>query len=138
VSIQGISNRQLSPAGRVALLGAITAAVWLLLALPAYLIAGMKGLDGLTLACVACSVSGVPVVWLLAQIPVSPIRVWFVIFGMGIRMVAVAIVVLFVWKFRPDFGWANFYSWLVVVYNLMLVAETYLVLPGAGNSNARP
>jgi hypothetical protein len=106
--------------------------------LPAYAIAGGKGLEGLTVAAIVCSFLGAPTVWVLAQIPVSPARVWFVIAGMTLRMVAVLMVVLVLWKSRPDLGWPELYSWLVVFYNIMLLAETYLALPGADNSNARP
>jgi hypothetical protein len=84
-------------------------------------------------------VAGICHSWrVLAQIPVSPARVWFVIAGMTLRMVAVLMVVLVLWKSRPDLGWPELYSWLVVFYNIMLLAETYLALPGADNSNARP
>jgi hypothetical protein len=111
---------------------------WLLLAFPAYFVAGTKGLEGLTWAAAVCSLSGIPVVWIVSQVPLSPVRVWLVMAGTGIRMFAVAIAVLLFWKLRTDLGWPEFYSWLVVFYNIMLLAETCLVLPGAENSNARP
>lgn len=137
MKIQGISVAQLGPARRVGVLGGIAFVFWLLLLLPAYGIAGSKGLEGLTWAAVVCFHSGAPTVWIVSQVAASPERVWFVIAGMVIRMVAVAIVVLLFWKTRPDLGWAQFYCWLVIFYNLMLLVETYLVLPVVDNSNTR-
>ncbi|MDB5387079.1 MAG: hypothetical protein JWM11_2725 [Planctomycetaceae bacterium] len=138
MSIQGVSDKELGSLGRVGVLGLVAFATWLLLALPAYAVAGVRGLEGLTWSAAVCSLSGAPVVWVVSQIPVSPIRVWVVMAGMGVRMFAVAIIVLLFWKTRPDLGWPQFYCWLVVFYNIMLMAETYLALPGAENSNARP
>jgi hypothetical protein len=138
VSIQGISNQELSATGRVLILFAVTFATWLVLAIPAYWVAGLKGIEGLTWAAIVCSTPGIPVVWLVSQTPVSPTRVWFVISGMCVRSIAVALVVTLVWVTRPEMGWANFYGWLVGFYNIMLLAETYLSLPGRNNSTARP
>jgi hypothetical protein len=127
----------LSPFGRIGLLILITLTAWILLLLPAFAIAGLKGIDGLSWSAVVCFIAGAPTVWLVSQIENSPTRVWFVMAGMMLRSVAVAIAVLLFWQTRPDFGWAAFYSWLVIFYNILLTAETYLVLPGAEISNTR-
>jgi hypothetical protein len=137
VTIQGVSDERLSPAGRVVVLGLTALVAWLMLLLPAFAIAGNKGIEGLTIAALVCLFLGAPIVWIVARIPVSPNRVWFVVAGMTLRTTAVALVVLVLWKSRTDLGWADLYCWIVVFYNIMLIVETYLALPGADNSNAR-
>jgi len=112
----------------------VTLAATAILALPATLVAGWAGLLGLGVSAVVCLVPGLVVVGLATSAKDPSVRIWFVLGGMIVRMFAVLVVVLVVRQLQPQLGLREFYIWVVAVYSVMLLAETWLLLPRTGGS----
>ena len=54
---------------------------------------------------------------------------------MLVRMMMVLAVALVFYVVRPSWGLREFYIWLIAFYNVLLFAETWLLLP-RGNQSA--
>lgn len=116
------TSRQHAQRGMVYLLG--TAILCLLvLAGPAYGVAGLTGLLSLLASVAVCTVAGVVVILLLSYgIIRDPLQV--MLFATGFRMLVVMGVVVGVRMRNPELGFGEFYAWLSIVYLASLAAET--------------
>lgn len=110
------------------LLTLVVAGLWLVLALPAYWVAGAKGLQGLTFSAVLCLFPGWVVFLLAGRYCVAFRQGGVVLLASSARMLFVLAGALFVRTVRPDFGLREFYSWLVVFYSVTLLVETLLLV----------
>lgn len=107
----------------------VTAALWLALAGPAWLLGGVDGLEGLTYAALLCLAPGWLVFLILAlygtpgtQGPIAALG------GTGLRLAFVLVGMLFLQSVRPNLGFWELTVWLLVFYMATLFAETLLVL----------
>lgn len=107
----------------------VSVAAVLVLSLPAVLVAGWSGLLGLVLSAVLCLIPGLATVGLVSAVKVPSVRVWLILGGMLVRMCVVLVAALIVHQLQPQLGLLEFYIWLVVFYNILLLAETWLLLP---------
>jgi hypothetical protein len=106
----------------------VVVAGWLLLAWPAWWLAGPQGLEGLSLAAALCLIPG----WLVFAIQsqygtAAPLAA--LLAATAGRMAAVLLGALTVKALRPDLGMTSFGIWLGAFYVLALATETKLLLP---------
>lgn len=101
------------------------------LSAPALLLAGWAGLQGLGLSAIVCLIPGLVTVGLVSSVKHPATRIWLTVGGMMVRMLFVLVVALVVHQVRPQLGLLEFYIWLLVFYNVLLLAETWLLLPRA-------
>lgn len=113
---------------RIGRLVSVTAAFWLLAAGPAWLLAGARGLEGLTYATLLCAVPGAATLWLASGRRGGQQLLAGVVIGMGLRMGLVLAGALVLRSARPDLGLWEFHAWLILAYLVTLAAETQLVL----------
>lgn len=118
-----------SPFRQCGLLLLVSVAAFVVLSLPAMLVASWAGLQGLLLSAVVCVIPGLATVWVVSMVKDPAARVMLAVGGMGVRMLVVLMVALVVHLVRPEFGLLQFYIWLIVFYNVLLLAETWLLLP---------
>lgn len=123
-----------SPLQQCGRLLAIALAALLVLSPVAMLIAGQDGLQGLAVSAGLCIVPGLLTVWLASSVKDPVAKVWLTVGGMLVRMCVVLIAALAFYKVRPDWGLPEFYIWLIVFYNVLLFAETWLLLPRGGKA----
>jgi hypothetical protein len=98
--------------------------VGIILAWPAYLLAGEEALQGLALSVALCVIPGAATVFIS---PLLPDRYMAFLLGSTLRMVFAlggAVVVRLV---RPSFGLGEFYLWLILLYMFALVFETVIL-----------
>ena len=114
--------------GRCGWLTAATAGLWLLLAGPAYFVAGPSGLQGLSIAAGLCLVPGWIVLILGGLFRQAESQSVMVLAGTGLRMLFVLVGTLAVQSALPNLGFREFIVWLLVFYLAMLLIETLLVL----------
>lgn len=107
----------------------VSAVAAIVLSLPAMLVAGWPGLLGLMLSAVLCLIPGLATVGLVSTVKVPSVRVWLILGGMLVRMCVVLVAALIVHQLQPQLGLLEFYIWLVVFYNILLLTETWLLLP---------
>jgi hypothetical protein len=112
---------------RIWRLTAVTAGLWLLCAVPAWLIAEESGLEGLTYALLLCLIPGV-VTLRLAKVGDSRQAPFAVLTGMGLRMASVLAGALVLRAVRPDLGPQAFHVWLIVGYLVTLAVETRMLV----------
>lgn len=107
---------------------------WVLLAWPAYRLAGVRGLEGMSTAAALCLVPGWFVFWLVfwstSRYGVTQSRALAVLAGTVLRLLFVLIGTVVVQSAR-GLGFWEFLVWLVVFYVVTLVVETILVLKPA-------
>ncbi len=118
-----------SPLQQCGRLLAIALAALLVLSPLAMLVAGQEGLQGLAVSAGLCILPGLLTVWLASSVKDPVAKVWLTVGGMLVRMCVVLIAALAFYKVRPDWGLPEFYIWLIVFYNVLLFAETWLLLP---------
>jgi hypothetical protein len=118
-----------SPIRQCVWLLSVSFAALVVLSFPAILIAGWPGLQGLGLSAVVCLIPGLLTVATASSIKDPAIRLWIVLGGMLVRMFVVLVVALVVHQFLPKLGLFEFYIWLIVFYNVLLLTETWLLLP---------
>lgn len=105
--------------------------LWGLLVSPAWLLAGVDGLVGLTISALLCVVPGcVVVVW---KVFLSPTQNVLFLVSTGLRFGLIFASALLAKAVRPGFGIREFYVWLIVFYLYALAVETWLVLRRAGS-----
>jgi hypothetical protein len=114
---------------------AIALAAAIVLSPIAMLVAGVPGLQGLAVSAGLCLLPGLVTVWLASSVKDPMVKVWLTVGGMLVRMFVVLMAALVFYTLRPEWGMAEFYTWLIVFYNVLLFAETWLLLP-RGNSAA--
>jgi hypothetical protein len=106
--------------------------LWTALAAPAYLLAGLPGLEGLTYAALLCFVPGLAVIYMAADCHASaPREVWFVFGGTLLRMMVGLGGALAVRFLRPELNFWEFLVWLVIFYSVTLFFEIFLILKPA-------
>jgi len=118
----------------------VTLVLWLLLLFPAWSLAGLPGLEGLSYAALLCLVPGWLLIWMSRmlggsgqQVPVLAMA------GSGFRMLFVLCGTLVVQSMRKPLGFREFLVWLIVLYLATLLVETLLVLvPAAGTGSPKP
>jgi hypothetical protein len=116
-----------------------TVLLWLVLAGPAWFMAGRFGLIGLSLAALLCLVPGWTVFWIAASYGPSGTQVPLVILGGTVlRIVFVLLGLLIVQTIDPRLGFREFVVWLLVFYLCLLAVETCLVLLPSAARNERP
>lgn len=116
---------------QVAMLVVSGVALWGLLVVPAWLLAEMNGLIGLTISAVLCVVPGcVVVVW---KEFLSPTQNVLFLVSTGLRFGLIFASALLAKAVRPEFGIREFYVWLIVFYLYALAVETWLVLRRGGS-----
>jgi hypothetical protein len=106
------------------------AGMWLVLALPAFLLAGESGLIDSTTAAFLCMVPALgTLVWSELAAGKLPEQQMLADFGgMGIRMAVVLGVGIGLFSAVPRFHSAAFLLWIVVFYLATLTLEIYLVV----------
>lgn len=118
-----------SPIRQCVWLIAVSLAALIVLAVPATLVAGWPGLQGLGLSAVLCLIPGLLTVGLASSVKDPAIRMWIAVGGMVVRMFVVLTAALIVHQLQPRLGLLEFYIWLIVFYNVLLLVETWLLLP---------
>ncbi|MFO1094913.1 MAG: hypothetical protein U0992_16650 [Planctomycetaceae bacterium] len=105
-----------------------TVCLWLAAAVPAWLLAGAAGLEGLTYALLLCLAPGVVTLQILKSEDDPHQALKAMLLGFGLRMGVVFAGILVLRLVRPDLGPREFYLWLVVGYLVTLAVETRQVL----------
>lgn len=114
---------------RGGVLTAVTAALWALLAGPAWLLGGIDGIEGLSYAAGLCLVPGWVVFLLIALYGTAGTQAAMVALGgTALRLVFVLVGVLAIRAVRPHLGFWDFIVWLLVFYMATLFVETLLVV----------
>jgi hypothetical protein len=121
---------------RIGQLAAVTGGLWLVAALPAWLLADARGLEGLTYALLLCLLPGIAVLGFVKPEGGPNQALTALLLGMGLRMAVVLAGTLLLKEIRPDLGPSAFLVWVVVGYLATLTFETRTILAGA--SVARP
>ena len=104
--------------------------LWLLLAGPAYLLAGSRGIEGLAYAAALCIPVGCIVIFIAGRWSSSDAPLVAVLVGMLARMGVVLGGVLVLQVYRPDLQLVEFAIWIILFYIVTLAAETLLLLRG--------
>jgi hypothetical protein len=120
-------------------LGMATAALWLVLLGPAWMIAGRDGLIGVSAAAALCVVPGWIVFWLAAAYGAAGGQVPLVVLGgMLLRMIFVFLGMVIVQSANHRLGFREFVVWLLAFYAVLLAVETLLVLPRNESASGQP
>ena len=115
------------------------AALWLVLSVPAQRMGGMSGIWGLTLAAAIAVVPGCLVIFFNGRAASADSRSVILLAGTLIRMGLVLGSVLVIRYLRPDWGFREFYLWLIVFYLGALAIETAMLAGQIrGRRPARP
>ena len=118
-----------SPLRQCGRLLAVTLAALLLLSPVAMSMAGVLGLQGLAVSAAICLLPGLVTVWLASAVTEPMAKTWLTLGGMLVRMMIVLAAVLICRQLQPQWGLREFYIWLVVFYNVLLLTETWMLLP---------
>ena len=105
--------------------------VGLLLAVIAYGVSGLPGLEGLAYSLILCLIPGLLTVFVGDLLKHRDLSAYVVLVGGGFRMLFVLLGMFAVSALRPDLGFRQFTVWLIVCYLVALALETALVLPPA-------
>ena len=127
-----------SSASSIVKLIAATAALWLLAAVPAWLLAGPAGVEGLTYALLLCLAPGVAAMLFVNPKSGRGDALTGLVVGMGLRMTAVLAGALWLQHARPDLGLKEFHIWLIVGYLVALAIETRMLLGQAADVRSGP
>jgi hypothetical protein len=100
------------------------AGLWLVAVGPAWMLAGGRGVEGLTYAVLLCGIPGIFALHFASGRAVGQQALAGVLVGMGLRMSVVLVAALILQDLRPDLGLVEFYVWLVPAYFVMLAVET--------------
>jgi hypothetical protein len=103
---------------------------WLVLALPAWLVAGMTGLAGLSISAGLCLVPGCLAAaaktwWGLSHV------VFFLVVS-GLRLFLAAGGALVANTARPELGIREFFVWLILFYSFVVAVESLVTLKRMG------
>ena len=113
--------------------------LWTLLLVPAWSLAGLKGVEGLTYAAMLCLVPGWLVFFIGSRYGVANSQGTIVVIGGGLLRSASALVgALVVPSVRSDLGLREFLVWLLVFYLASLLAETLLLVKRQQHVSNRP
>jgi hypothetical protein len=120
---------------RISRLMLVTAGLWLAAALPAWLIADVTGLEGLTYALLMCLLPGIAALWFVKADGRPHQALASLLIGMLGRMAFVFAGTMVLRRVRPDLGPSAFHIWVIVGYLVMLWVETRMLL--ADNAGTR-
>ena len=122
---------------RCGVLTASTAALWAVLAGPAFLLANTRGLEGLSYSALLCWVPGCLLFFAIPCFAFAKNKAFAFLASSTVRMFAVLTGALLIHEVRADLGLKEFLSWLVVFYTVTLLVETLLIVksPEANTSN---
>ncbi|MBM84097.1 MAG: hypothetical protein CMJ78_26385 [Planctomycetaceae bacterium] len=109
-------------------------ALWAVLAYPAILLAGTRGVEGLSIAALLCLMPGWLVFGFLALNPSPNQQALAVLFGTVLRLFVVVLGMWVVMSIRRDFTLMSFQVWIAVFYLETLAVETHLVVKQASTS----
>lgn len=115
--------------GRLLALTAGMLVVGGLLAVVAYGVSGLPGLEGLAYSLILCLIPGLLTVFVSELLKHHNLSAYIVLVGGGFRMLFVLLGMFAVSALRPDLGFRQFTVWLIVSYLVALALETALVLP---------
>ncbi|MBM4224753.1 MAG: hypothetical protein FJ167_08170 [Gammaproteobacteria bacterium] len=126
-----------SPMRRCGVFTACAVALWLVLAGPAYWLAGKLGLEGLAYSALLCWLPGCLLFFAIPFFEFAQNKAFAFLVGSGLRMFVVLVATLLLHEFRADLGLKQFLSWLVVFYSVTLLVETFLIVksPEAASTN---
>ena len=126
-----------TPMRRCGVLTACAATLWVVLAGPAYAVAGMLGLEGLTYSALMCVLPGCFLFFAIPYFEFAQNKAYAFLAGSGLRMFVVLIATVLLHEVRADLGLKEFLSWLVVFYSVTLLVETLLIVksPEANTSS---
>ncbi|MFQ5730650.1 MAG: hypothetical protein ACE5KM_01720 [Planctomycetaceae bacterium] len=132
-----IQPRGQSLAARCGILAAAVVALWIVLAGPAWLMAGTAALEGLSYAAVLCLLPGWVVFAIASRARESNRQATVTILGgMGLRMLFVLGGMLGVQAMRPHLGLNQFVVWLLIYYVATVALETLMVVSGLKRSQS--
>jgi hypothetical protein len=117
-----------TPWQRCGVLTACAAALWVVLAGPAYGLAGTLGLEGLTYSALLCWLPGCGLFFVIPFFEFAKNKAYAFLAGSSLRMFVVLVATLFLHEIRADLGVKEFLSWLVVFYSVTLLVETLLIV----------
>jgi len=117
-----------SPIRRCSVFTACAAALWVVLAGPAYWLAGKLGLEGLTYSALLCWLPGCVLFFAVPFFEFAKNKAFAFLVGSGLRMFVVLVATLLLREVRADLGLKQFLSWLVVFYSVTLLVETLLIV----------
>lgn len=117
-----------TPMRRCGVLTACAAALWVVLAGPAYAVAGKLGLEGLAYAALMCWLPGCLLFLVISFFGFAKNKSYAFLAGSGLRMFVVLVATLAMQEFRADLGLKEFLSWLIAFYSVMLLVETLLIV----------
>jgi hypothetical protein len=117
-----------SPIHRCGVLAASAGFLWVILAGPAYWVAGGLGLEGLTYSAFLCTLPGCVLFLVIPFLGFAQNKAFAFLAGSGLRMFAVLAATLLLHEIRADLGLRQFLSWLVVFYSVTLLIETLLIV----------
>ncbi len=115
--------------GRLVALTAGMLVVGMLLAVIAYGVSGLLGLEGLAYSLILSLIPGLLTVFAGELLRHRNLSAYVVLVGGGFRMLFVLLGMFAVSALRPDLGFRQFTVWLIVCYLVALALETALVLP---------
>lgn len=117
-----------TPLRRCGVLTASTAALWAVLAGPAFWLAGTLGLEGLTYAALLCWLPGCLLFFAVPFFELSKNKAYAFLAGSGLRMAVVLVATLVLQEIRADLGLKEFLGWLIAFYSATLLVETLLIV----------
>lgn len=117
-----------TPLRRCGVLTACSAALWVVLAGPAYGLAGVLGLEGLTYAALMCWLPGCALFFVIPFFDFAQNKAFAFLAGSGLRMFVVLVATVLLQEFRADLGLRQFLGWLVAFYSVTLLVETLLIV----------
>ena len=115
--------------GRLLALTAGMLVVGGLLAVVAYGVSGLLGLEGLAYSLILCLIPGLMTVFAGELLKHHNLSAYIVLVGGGFRMLFVLLGMFAVSALRPELGFRQFTVWLIASYLVALALETALVLP---------
>lgn len=119
-------------------LGVVVLGVWLAAAVPAWLLAGVAGLEGLAWSAVLCFVPGGITLAAVDRLDERKRPVFGMLLGTGLRLAFAVWGGFVIALARPQLRLREFFGWLVLFYLITLAVETRLLLrerPTADQAN---
>ena len=126
-----------TPLQRCGVLTACTVALWVVLAGPAYWLAGNLGLEGLTYSALLCWLPGCLLFLVIPFLGLANNKATAFLAGSGLRMFVVLVATLVLQEFRADLGLKEFLGWLVAFYSVTLLVETLLIVKSPDANTVR-
>jgi hypothetical protein len=111
---------------------AVTLGVWLLIAAPAWWLAGANGVEGAAWSALLCTLPGCVTLAAVDRLDDRKRPVFGMLLGTGLRLGMAAPGGFAVAWFRPELRAREFFLWLVLFYLITLAVETRLLLTERG------